>query len=345
MYSEVMGYTLAMFNELIENFNVEITVIYWDKNKLTPFEFDCKEAVLIPRSKMNMKSAIALIDDIKPNILYVSGWMDSLYVATAKYAKSKKHIVVAGLDTPWEASIKQYFSSFILRLYWKKRFTYFWVPGKRQRKYARNLGYSDRNIIDNLYSANVAQFQSSWIASESSKRKAYPHRILFVGRLAPEKGVLELINSFIKLKNAHPNDWVLSIAGSGSIEMNLPKHESVEYLGFLSAEEIIKEMNRSGVFCLPSTREPWGVVIHEAASAGLPLLLSRACGAAEIFLNDNGVLFSMDSKNELFDSLKYVIGTSDKELLGWAERSFELSNIITPKSVAESLISTYDTRN
>jgi glycosyltransferase involved in cell wall biosynthesis len=40
------------------------------------------------------------------------------------------------------------------------------------------------------------------------------------------------------------------------------------------------------VFCLLSLREPWGVVVNEAAACGLPLVLSDRVGAAADLLRD-----------------------------------------------------------
>ena len=57
-------------------------------------------------------------------------------------------------------------------------------------------------------------------------------------------------------------------------------------------ERIVELYVAADVFALLSEREPWGVVVNEAAACGLPLVLSDRVGAAHDLLRDgeNGVL-------------------------------------------------------
>ena len=59
-------------------------------------------------------------------------------------------------------------------------------------------------------------------------------------------------------------------------------------------ESLAQQIYNSGdLFLMPSSFEPWGVVVHEHAAAGFPLLLSDAVGAGERFLEAprNGTAF------------------------------------------------------
>jgi glycosyltransferase involved in cell wall biosynthesis len=76
-------------------------------------------------------------------------------------------------------------------------------------------------------------------------------------------------------------------------------------------EELPKVYARACLLVLPSLIDIWGLVVNEAMSGGVPALVSRHAGAAELVLNSvNGALF--DPKNPLEFSAR---------LVEWIERS------------------------
>ncbi len=118
--------------------------------------------------------------------------------------------------------------------------------------------------------------------------------VLSAGRLAPEKGLDTLIRA---VAAARVPELAVVIAGSG------PEHARLEQLaaslgvrlvllGDTPWERMVERYVAADVFALLSAREPWGVVVNEAAACGLPLVLSDRVGAAFDLLRDgeNGVL-------------------------------------------------------
>src|SRR5690606_15629500 len=93
-------------------------------------------------------------------------------------------------------------------------------------------------------------------------------------------------------------------------------------------------------FVLPSLSEPWALVIHEAVSAGLPVICTKVCGASPHFVIDghNGYKVEMGSVNDLKNAMEAVIGMDISGLLRYSENSRLLSNSITPKLTAASLM-------
>ena len=51
---------------------------------------------------------------------------------------------------------------------------------------------------------------------------------------------------------------------------------------FIQPENLEKVKN-AGCFVLPSLKDNWGVVVHEFAAAGLPLIISDGVGAKLLF--------------------------------------------------------------
>ena len=112
-------------------------------------------------------------------------------------------------------------------------------------------------------------------------------RALFVGRLEPEKGLDVLLES-LSLVSA---PVTLGLAGSGSLEPMLREAVSglrlesrVVFLGYTPQDRLPDLYASADVLVLPSVttprfREPWGLVVNEAMSAGLPVVATTAVGA------------------------------------------------------------------
>jgi glycosyltransferase involved in cell wall biosynthesis len=107
--------------------------------------------------------------------------------------------------------------------------------------------------------------------------------ILFVGRLVPEKGVLDLMDAFRSLQR-EARELKLMILGRGPLQEHLRKaarllrHDSVAFIDYLEEDDFIRALTLSSVLVLPSHKEPLGIVAVEAFAAGTPVVLSDACG-------------------------------------------------------------------
>ncbi len=118
--------------------------------------------------------------------------------------------------------------------------------------------------------------------------------VLSVARLAPEKGFDTLVDA---VAEAGDDRLVLAIAGDGPERVGLEAFArglGVRHVfaGDVDWERIVELYAAADVFALLSEREPWAVVVNEAAACGLPLVLSDRVGAAHDLLRDgeNGTL-------------------------------------------------------
>jgi glycosyltransferase involved in cell wall biosynthesis len=103
---------------------------------------------------------------------------------------------------------------------------------------------------------------------------------LYVGRLIKHKNVEALIRQFNA--NFNDKDAVLRIVGSGAESDDLQtKYESnkVNFEGKLFDKDLINEFHNASCFVCPSLFEPWGLVINEALSSGLPVIAAKEVGA------------------------------------------------------------------
>ncbi len=115
------------------------------------------------------------------------------------------------------------------------------------------------------------------------------NHLISVGRLAPEKGYLDLLKIFNDLKKKKL-DWHLDIVGDGNERGKLERYikdnnleNDVTLHGFKSSEEIEKLMKKASIYIMTSYTESFGIVLIEAMSNGLPCLaFDSAEGAKEI---------------------------------------------------------------
>jgi len=164
------------------------------------------------------------------------------------------------------------------------------------------------------YEPDGAPFRQrhSALAAKLLNRHNLPpgRRLLYSGRLAPIKRVDLLINAFIRIASAHPQ-WTLIVAGDGPLRFQLqeqsplPLRDRIRYIGFCDEQEIPALYSICDALALPSDSEPWGVVINEAAEAGLPIVASDVVGAAhELVINGtNGRIFPAGDVTALEDAL------------------------------------------
>jgi glycosyltransferase involved in cell wall biosynthesis len=68
-------------------------------------------------------------------------------------------------------------------------------------------------------------------------------------------------------------------------------------LGWVDYQQLPTLFRKAGAFVLPSTYEPWGLVLNEAMACGLPVLVSRHCGGYPELCRDgtNGLGFTPTS--------------------------------------------------
>lgn len=137
--------------------------------------------------------------------------------------------------------------------------------------------------------------------------------VVAVGRLAPEKGVDVL------LRAARQAGLAAVVVGDGPERTRLEQlavglELDARFTGDRPWESVVEAYAAADVFALLSRREPWGVVVNEAAACGLPLVLSDRVGAAHDLLREgeNGFLVRADDVSAAAESLSRL--ATDAEL-------------------------------
>lgn len=348
LYSELAGYVNACIDAFVRLSGADVQIIHWKVNAQAPYEFRDRKGVkeIVKDQFRNNRELLAFCKESHPDAVLISGWIDKDYLVVGRYFRKKGIPVIMVSDTRWKGHIRQYIASFASRFFLHRIFSHAWVTGLEQFEYARRLGFSFEDISLGVYSADQPAFYSSYLASRVLKVEKYPRTFLYVGRLVPEKGILHLYEAFRSIPVSQRNDWSLTLIGAGPLESELEQVEGIRLLPFVQPDRLPEIISAYGCFVMPSLREPWGVVAHECAAAGLPLLLSNAVGAASSFVRDgyNGFLFRAGNTESLRTSLLQVIQLNDEQLMAMGDRSAAMSRYCTPELWAATLLSICRTR-
>lgn len=336
-----MGYNIPVLNCLIENYNSDIKIISW-KKKITAYEIEESSNIsFLYKEDYSIKELENIVLEYNADCIVVSGWMDKDYLKICKKVKKFTNTIIVGaMDTQWNNSFRHILATLISPLYHKLFFDYLWVSGSWQYEYARRLGFPNEKIIFNCYSADNALFGKNEMKINRSDKK-----LLFLGRFDKVKGIELLLNSFVKYKKETKSPLKLKLIGGG-VELGFVKSyqsEDIEVKEFVQPKELLNELKDIQGFILPSVFEPWGLVIHEMANAGLPILSSKVCGANTMFVinNFNGFVFEENNESEIYRVLKQFDGLSNEELIEMGKMSKVLGKRITPKISAASLMSIF----
>jgi glycosyltransferase involved in cell wall biosynthesis len=333
LYTELAPYFLACLEALVKSHDVEVHLVRWPVNKEAPFNLGFAARVHVyERNELDETGLLELVRNIRPDIAFASGWVDKGYLAVCRYLRSLGKPTVMCSDTAWRGDARQIAATVAARFWLKRAFSHAWVTGKAQETYALKLGFDQTTVRTGFYSADVQRFAPLGAAFDQVKADRFPHRFLCVARYISTKGHQYLCDAFAELCQAgEAGDWELWIAGTGELYeqvMRSPsgQHPRIKHLGFVQADGMTDVLAQCGVFVLPSTYEPWGVVVQENACAGFPLLLSSAVGARERFLveGENGHSFKAGDKDSLKQTLRKVISSSDEELRTMGRKSTAL---------------------
>jgi spore coat protein SA len=163
-----------------------------------------------------------------------------------------------------------------------------------------------------------------------------PGTIFFVGRLDPEKGVLQLLQAYDKVLDAHP-DAKLVIAGASGFGTHREtgylrqvrelaqllverKHAQIHFTGYLDHDKNLPLwFQKATLFACPSLfQEPFGLVNAEAMACATTVVGANRGGIPEV-LGDAGRLVDPENANQFAAAISDLLGNpQDCRRLGMA---------------------------
>jgi glycosyltransferase involved in cell wall biosynthesis len=137
--------------------------------------------------------------------------------------------------------------------------------------------------------------------------------ILFCGKFVEQKCPFDLLKAFVLLSE-HCNASLVFV-GDGPLRNAMEAFvaerqlEHVYFFGFRNQTELPACYALADVFVLPSSFEPWGLVLNEAMCFGLPVIASDQVGAAADLVRNgrNGFVYPVGNVEALAHQLQHVL--------------------------------------
>jgi glycosyltransferase involved in cell wall biosynthesis len=221
--------------------------------------------------------------DFDPDAVLMASWNYTPAYRAVMKAVRPDVVRILIMDNVWRAAPKQWLGRAVHRFYIDPLLDAAMVPSDRTEFYARRLGFGPADVIRGSLSADVEMFGSP---PRSGDELAARRSFVYVGRLVVHKGADILAEAYRQYRELVDDPWDLHVAGIGPLAARLEHLPGVRMHGFLQPPQVADLMRESSCMVLTSHIEPYGVVVHEAAAAGLPILCAEFAGAAPGLLQD-----------------------------------------------------------
>jgi glycosyltransferase involved in cell wall biosynthesis len=169
-------------------------------------------------------------------------------------------------------------------------------------------------LISNLELFHETPPESMRLARDKHGLDPRRRRILYSGRMMTVKRPDLTLGAFEAIAAERP-EWDLIMMGDGPLREPMtaavPRHLQgrIKWLGLVQdVRELAAVFAQCDVLVLPSDKEPWGMVVIEAAAAGLALVMTDVVGACPELVSDgeNGRLFARGNMEAFVDALRDV---------------------------------------
>lgn len=189
----------------------------------------------------------------------------------------------------------------------------------RAARFGEEVKLADYHIVASSYSQEALEYDG--IDSKTIFKIPYgvdpnkflePNRVydnshlnaLFLGDVNQRKGIRQLLDAAQAINSSEIN---FNIVGSGTDHCAYlyDQYRSyVNFLGFVSFEELLNQLKTNHIFVFPTMGEGFGLVLLEAMAAGIVPITTRNCGGADIIENgSNGFLIEVGDTNALIEKI------------------------------------------
>ena len=219
---------------------------------------------------------------------------------------------------------KKGITRFFLKLFDKLIYnlsTHIIIDSHEQRKFliSENIINKKKGIVfgnGSISGVNIKKFNTRLNIRTLRTKYGIPRNdliILYIGRLNPDKGIMDLIKAFNILKKNHKNLSLIFVGFEDGIKIseiksNIEKKFKKNFYYFKYSSNPEHFMRLSDILCIPSYREGFGQVIIEAAGCGTPSIVSNIYGLKDSIVNNKtGFFFKPKDIYDLNKKLKKLI--------------------------------------
>ena len=336
-YQQLGGEDIAVENEIqFLKKHYEVRILYFE-NEITAY-FKQILYFILNQNIGSAKILRATIEEFNPDLVYVHNTWFKASLGIFKLLKSRdiriilklhnfrydctnnfslrKHLKgesfcpACGIENKNYRFFNKYFQdsylkSFFVVIYGKKFFEILknqnlsiLVLTDFHKKYLQELGIKE---------SKISIFPNYINMPVSSNPKYADEYIIYAGRVSKEKGLEELIATFL---NAQINNMHLKIVGDGPELKSLQKkykHQSIKFLGQKNNEEVYELISKSkSVITATKLYEGQPMLLCEASLIGIPSIYPRSGGIKEFFPESSHFSFEQFNYHDLQDKIEFL---------------------------------------
>jgi glycosyltransferase involved in cell wall biosynthesis len=255
--------------------------------------------------------------------LWIDGWaLATNWLAWATASVARIPILMRGesngLTEP--EGLKRKLKRAVLKTFFD-RVAGFLAIGTNNANFYKSYGVPEGRIFWTPYAVDNAFFieQAQRLAGQKHSLREKEHIppdlpvILFCGKFIEKKRPFDLLRAFAHLDGYHKASLVF--VGDGPLRAEMTRFVAehrlshVYFLYFRNQNELPACYAMADVLILPSTFEPWGLVLNEAMCFGLPVIASDQVGAAADLVQQgvNGFTYPVGDVEALANCLRRVL--------------------------------------
>lgn len=295
-------------------------------------------------------TALHTIERLKPDVVLAPATPFPSGMAAIKYSLRHNTISVM-MDDAWELSDRRGYLIKAAKKIIHANIDAAFIPAPSHAPYYLKMGFPKERIfygvdaVDNDFFATHAEIFRGQSDALRRKLNLPLQYFLFVGRFIGRKGIKTLLDAYCQYrKSCSKEKWGLVLVGEGDErtqhEDAMRKVPEVKFVGSQFGEDLCRYYALATAFILPSELETWGLVVNEAMASGLPVLVSKGCGAAHQLVEEgnNGWTFGVADSEMLARLMSTVSGIPSEQLQYMGRRSKEIINKWSLDTFADSVI-------
>jgi glycosyltransferase involved in cell wall biosynthesis len=272
------------------------------------------------------REVLSTLETLQPDIVFAPATAFPEGMAAYAYCISTD-IKAVMMDDAWTHSDQRGRLTRFVKRQIHQNITAAFIPAPSHATYYESLGFPQERIVfgvdvvDNEFFARNAEIArlNSW-----TLRKSFglpDNYFLFVGRFLPRKGLEFLVQEYQSYrKQTTTKLWSLVLVGSGehfdSVRKLAGDTAGIVFAGPRFGSELATFYGLADALVVPSEADPWALVVNEGMATGLPLIVSRGCGAAHtlVRVGKNGWTFEPGDAGTLAHTMAKISGLSDSAL-------------------------------
>ena len=361
-------YFAPLYRHIGQNTDMCLTAIYiddfgfketWDEEFQKSFNWDIDlrsgfSSVVLNNYNSNAQrnkfwygwslECFCLVHRSKASLVWLHGYNNvNFFIAWIAAILSRKKIALRGESNNFliKTRLHRFFVKPILKI-WFKSIDYFFAIGSANSDYYVTMGVEKKKIIRMPYCIDNSRFmiQGRRDVSCLNQSRAWSNIdddtviIVMSSKFIPRKNILAGLEIYSQLERDGFNTALL-IIGDGPLRDQIETFirqnalATVILAGFINQSEIANLFRISDIFWHFGKQEPWGLVVNEAAAAGLPLIVERTVGSAQDLVVDGVTGFQVDSDNRqaVYEvSMRLVLDGAERRRLGSNARQVVLEH-------------------